>query len=468
MSRVAPFLVFLLTGSIYFYTRAPGLSWQFGGTDGGELANAVVLAGIAHPSGYPLYIILGKIFTTLLFFIPPASALTLLSALTMSLGMMFLYNTVANLLPDASPIMLMSVIFTFAFWPLAWSQALIVEVYSLTFMLWSLILWMLSSAYPLYSLAFLIGLSLGNHLILLVGLPGLIVWFVLTHPPLRSRQGFIMLMLFLLGISTYLWLPLHAGEAPESNWGNPDNFDRFVTHIMGKIYRTYQFKGDYSANFTNWAKDILEGFAPLLLTLPLGIWHFWEKNRPFLFGSLISGISVGLYRMGYAAEGVDAYWLLPTSLLVIFISAGVMRWFDLIDQRLVIIILILPLIQLIIHFDDMNLRHDHEPKIFVEQTLLPLPENAVLLLDDEREIFTLWYALYAENQRSDVWVIDVRMLQWDWYIENLKAQYPDLNLPNRYLTLPELLTAIPTQRPIYARFEIDPRLTNRQIFFLAN
>jgi hypothetical protein len=468
-NRLTALFVFLAAGSVYCLTRAPGLSWQFGGTDGGELATAVGLGGIAHPSGYPLYVILGKVFTSLIFFESPASALTLFSTVTMAVGMVFLYAADSKLLPGANPVMISSCVLTLAFLPFTWSQAVIVEVYSFTFMFWTLILWQTSSLAQHfrpskgYFLALVAGLGLGSHLILLLGLPGVVVWMLAARPSLRWRDVFLMGGLFLLGAGIYVWLPLRAGMVPVSNWGNPDNWERFRQHISGEIYHVYQFKGDYTENLVEWIKEIGRGFGPLLLFLPLGLGDLWIRHRPFLLGSFISAASIGFYRLGYAAEGVNAYWLLPNALLVIWISAGVQRWFQFLDRRLMLIILIFPLVQLAAHFNEMNLRNDHEPENFIHRVLLPLPENAILLTGSERETFTLWYAIYVEKKRTDICVIDVRMVQWAWYVDNLAKQCHGLELEG-FVTFYELVDALPEDRPLFSRFPIE--LTDRTIFFI--
>jgi hypothetical protein len=273
-----------------------------------------------------------------------------------------------------------------------------------------------------------------------------------------------MALLFFIGTTLYLWLPMR--DVPASSWGNPNSWERFLQHITGEIYRDYQFNGNYGANAVIWLKEIGSGFGPLLLLLPAGVWHFWKNNRPFLLGSLLSFVIISFYRLGYAAEGVDAYWLLPNALLTLWIAAGIYEWFSLFDQRWLWIILIFPLVQVSINFDNMNLRHDHQPEIFVKNVLMPLPQNAVLLTDDEKETFTLWYAVHVKKQRPDVWIIDVRMVQWEWYVDNLMRLYYDLRpLPEGYTTLSDLIRAVPEERPIFSRFPVDSSLTQKTIFF---
>ncbi|HLO31264.1 MAG TPA: DUF2723 domain-containing protein, partial [Anaerolineales bacterium] len=48
--------------AIYLSTLAPGLSWANDGSDGGDLIAAAATNGNAHPTGYPLYLILARIF----------------------------------------------------------------------------------------------------------------------------------------------------------------------------------------------------------------------------------------------------------------------------------------------------------------------------------------------------------------------------------------------------------------------
>src|SRR5258708_26109081 len=43
-------------------TLAPGLSWANNGADGGDLITAAATGGVAHPSGYPTFLLLARLF----------------------------------------------------------------------------------------------------------------------------------------------------------------------------------------------------------------------------------------------------------------------------------------------------------------------------------------------------------------------------------------------------------------------
>src|SRR5438477_13110552 len=80
-----PFLVPLVVAAfslgIYASTLAPSIAWGNGGADSGELAVAAYHLGVAHPTGYPLYVLLGFLVTHLPLGTDPAWRLNLLSAL---------------------------------------------------------------------------------------------------------------------------------------------------------------------------------------------------------------------------------------------------------------------------------------------------------------------------------------------------------------------------------------------------
>ena len=91
--------------------------------DGGEFQFVPYLLGVAHPTGYPLYTLLGWLWSHLLPFGDVA----------------FLYPTTRSLLRQALPSLsplnqrLLGILagITFAVTPTLWSQAIIAEVYGL-------------------------------------------------------------------------------------------------------------------------------------------------------------------------------------------------------------------------------------------------------------------------------------------------------------------------------------------------
>ncbi|NIN64847.1 MAG: DUF2723 domain-containing protein, partial [Anaerolineae bacterium] len=118
----------LFAGSflIYLGTLAPSVATIF--DDSLEFQLVCYLPGIAHPTGYPLYTLLGKLFT----FVPlgdVAYRVNLMSAFFAALTVVFLYATLRLIVKYRVPAALGAA--SFALSPVFWSQAVIAEVYTL-------------------------------------------------------------------------------------------------------------------------------------------------------------------------------------------------------------------------------------------------------------------------------------------------------------------------------------------------
>ena len=71
------YLLFLAIFGIFTYTAFPAVAIY---RDAGEMASVCYTFGIAHPPGYPLYVLFGKIFTLIIPFGNIAYRINLMSA----------------------------------------------------------------------------------------------------------------------------------------------------------------------------------------------------------------------------------------------------------------------------------------------------------------------------------------------------------------------------------------------------
>ena len=140
------FMVILICSislAIYISTMSRGVSY----TDSGELAAAVATLGIAHPTGYPLFTIVGHLWT----YLPISSSvifeLNVFAAFLIALSAGFVF-LIAKLLImqekfDALWINLISatVAFTYSFAITIWQQSTSIEVYPLQILIFTLIIY---------------------------------------------------------------------------------------------------------------------------------------------------------------------------------------------------------------------------------------------------------------------------------------------------------------------------------------
>ena len=279
----APLLATLAAFGLYLFCLAPSVAT---GGDCGELISASYNLGIAHPSGYALYCIVGKIFATIFPFGEVAWRYNLFSAFcgAATCGIVALLVsrlTVSRLTVSDSARRENSA----PFWPplcaglllagltFFGSQALIAEVYAPTGLIVALAFLCLANwnrEPRIKHLAFLggvLGLALNLHLSVLFLGPGLLVFFLLKHRenagslPRRSTplaSGFAFAVCFLIGLSVTLYLPLRAATFPEPlttqisgqkyswgqtlDWGHPVDFPRWKAHVLVQQYKSLLLK----------------------------------------------------------------------------------------------------------------------------------------------------------------------------------------------------------------------------------
>src|SRR6266540_4158557 len=108
--------------AVYVRTLAPSITYG----DSPELTTAAYQLGVPHPTGYPLYMLLGHLFIGLIPFGEPAYRMNLLSAVfaAAAVGLIYLLGLriVRNRAASAAAALLYAFSLTF------WSQAVITEV----------------------------------------------------------------------------------------------------------------------------------------------------------------------------------------------------------------------------------------------------------------------------------------------------------------------------------------------------
>ena len=228
---LAAWLVFLLPLLVYLLTACSTLY----NLDSAEFSAAVYVLGLVRATGYPLYLLLGKLFTVLLPAGDVAFRLNAMSAVCAAGTVALLYQLVRRLTQQRAVALAASLLFGFSYY--FWTQAVVAEVYTLhTLLLVSLLLLLLrweesrSDAW-LAAFGLLFGLSFGNHMSTLLLLPAFGVFLLavagkeLFHP---KRLG-MLLVPFVAGLGIYLYIPLRYLANPPFNYvGAYDATGQFI------------------------------------------------------------------------------------------------------------------------------------------------------------------------------------------------------------------------------------------------
>ena len=464
----APLLVGLAALAIYAATMAPGLTWAHQGADGGDLVTAAYTLGIPHPSGYPLYVLLGWCFSRL-----PVGSIafrlnlmsTLCAALSVTVFVAWVRAIMQRVFPHLSravaTLVACAVGALLAFSRLFWSQALIAEVYALNALMTMLCLYWLQRwekapqahrPVIMFALGLTSGLAVGNHLTILLLAPWLLYYLLSAAQRPGGREWTRALIGLALGLSVYALVPIRAAANPYVNWGDPDTLSRFWWLVSGALYQHYAFAIPLShlpLRLASWAGDLVRQFGPWGVALGLlGLWTL-STHRRMLLMSVGAFSLYCIYAVGYNTADSFVYlipgylvWTLWSGLGALYILDWVRETRPGMQRALQLtlaLICLMPMVSLLWNWEAMDLSDDIEAVTYPQTALGDLPPGAILISASDAHTFSLWYAQQVEGLRTDVLVIDRDLLPYSWYRENLFPRYPDVTPPKRGVGEPDWL-----------------------------
>jgi len=475
---------------IYLNSMAPGLSWANSGADGGDLITAAATGGIAHPTGYPVYLLLARLFQLV-----PIGSLAyrtnLMSALAAVITALLVYHLVIrSILPangNQNWLPGLASAFAFGLAPLIWSQAVITEVYTLHALFSALILYLacvdLSSRFESKRLdrylGITFGLAMGNHVTTILLLPALLTAKLFRkstltdefHPTNERKEGLHSLWRRLVwlgyGLLAYLILPLRAFSHPSVNWGNPVRWSAFAWLVSGKLYQDQLFVltlSSIGSRVREVAGLLIEQFGlPGLMLGLIGLVVFYQPSR--LYINMIWVIIVFIsFAVIYATHDSFIY-LIPAFLCFsIWIGLGLGGIMDInlgyrqFGTAGALIFILYLFVMAGIHWPQVDASHDLRAERFGEQVLAETPANAIVFAKGDQAVFAMWYFHYALHNRPDLIVVATDLLHFDWYLETLQANYPTLNLPAPFPFAETVKVANPERPVCYIEYDISSEI----------
>ena len=315
--------VFGLCLAVYVLTLAPGVL----GGDSGEFQYIPYTLGVAHPTGYPLYTLLGWLWTHGVMVGDVACRMNLLSAILGASTAAVLYLIVHHLTSCHAPALLAAVLFAFS--PTFWMQAIVAEVYTLHTAFVVLVIYLLlrweaarPSARDLLLAAFVYGLSLTHHRVIIIFLPALALFVWLTDRKVFTDAR-LLFKIAALGFSPlllYLYAPLRIWQLYPPIFHDQilDNllgtsfgveFEWPTAAVVGKFFVLLARQYGWATILGAWG--LMAGFV----TLPHNEWDELPRRcRPCAIMLLVAGLCNALFGLFYQAFDVEVF-LLPFYLL---------------------------------------------------------------------------------------------------------------------------------------------------------
>jgi len=455
--RILAIISFFIPFWVYSYTLCPTVSVY---ADAGEFPTFAYLSGFGHPPGYPLFILILKLFL-LLPFGNPAQKANLASAFLAAATIALFYLLVRRLTRDSFSAFVAGQILAFS--KIYWRNALVAEVFSLlaffsvlTFYLFYL--WKETGQKKyFYWLLLAAGFGLAHHQLIIIPLFYLLIWFFWEKKwrELELKNYFLAVFLVGVGFLPYLYIWQVAKTRPLMNWENPQTLQGLWRLISRASYGTFQLTQlaravSVPTQILGIAKMQISSFTVLGIVLALiGLFSAFRSNRKIFFYSLfiiilmslifpvISGMPVTqLPEIPY----LERFQIIPGIFLALLAGFGIrsLRRLRLLKKEFLGVI---PLLILVLNFSAVNQRGNFFGQYLAQDLLSDVDQNSIFIFEGDPEINTLFYNRYVLGQRKDITYIVGNLLiaNQKWYLEEIKKFYPDLILPQKFTDPHEFL-----------------------------
>ena len=279
---------------------------------------------------------------------------------------------------------------------------------------------------------------------------------------MRSRDGKILalaLLLMVIGYSTHLYLPIRAAQHPAINEGNPSNWERLRDLLERKQYGS---------------TSMLERRAPLTVQLGKEFWRYFGRQWPLFPGttstwSSLLPLLLGILGAIWQARRERISFILMF-VFVAFATAGMIIFLNFTDHEVrdrdyffqsgyhayalwialgatwliqwvrdsfrtegakriatgatAALMLIQPMLLMKNLWFTHDRSHNFVAHDYAYNMLVPLADSSFVVTNGDNDTFPLWYMQQVENFRKDVRVVNLSLLNTDWYIFQLRDEQP--------------------------------------------
>jgi hypothetical protein len=418
---------------VYGLTLMPGMA--FG--DWGEMQTVPHVLGVAHPTGYPTYILLAWL-AHLAPFGSIAFRTNLLSAVLVA-GTLAVTVAILTRL-EVRPGIALGTALALGAVRTVWAAATVAEVNPLHLFFVALLLhralvWEERRALrDLIIGALLVGLALGNHLLIIFVAPFIavfVLWVgrreILARPWILAPAAAAVLV----GLTVYLYIPLAAAASPPPPlpYNHPVTLDSLLWLVGGTQFRDQfgflsssgiaEFTSSLSALWTL----LSDRATPVLPILGLVGLIVLVRRRP-AFGLTAAGILLANVYFWSTYLRLEHYLLVPWLLLAIgtgialeaVTRALVARWSS---ARLVgvgrlggVAAVGFALVLGAANWGASDRSNDRSAETFVDMVLAALPPDAAILSEWDAST-PLWHARWVLERRPDVLIVDDTNIVYD-------------------------------------------------------
>ena len=403
-----PFTSFILPLVLYLQTLAPTVY----NLDSAELTTAAATLGITRATGYPLYILIGFLFSKIPIF-NVGYRINLLSAVCGALTILFV-ERILTILKINGRVKLPAV-FLLATANYFWYLSSIAEVYTLNTALMALFLWRLLiwAETPTQKNLMLAGLALGlnfsHHGSSILLIPAIIsfLFFKIYRRPNKGMTLLIFISSTLAPLLFYLYLPIRYLQDPVFNYAGAFNNNGIFVPVdlstLNGMFWLISGKGFQNLMFAYSFPDFIKEFLTFLIHISrsfwfiglgpglIGIYAAFKKDQHFAISLLLIFVMQMLFFANYRVLDKQTMFLPADLIWTIWFAIGVQFLFNWLDRtsfsganivsiRLIQILLIVMVISsLIVNLKLVDQSNNYSTREIAFSIMDSLPLNATIV-----------------------------------------------------------------------------------------
>ncbi len=428
---------------VYVATLAPSVLPG----DSGELQLVGPTLGIPHPTGYPFYVLLSKLFS-LLPFGSVAYRVNLLSAVAASIAVWGVYRAAIALELRRGAALLGAALLLVS--DTLWSQATIAEKYALHAAFVALTLWLGlrwraarrgkgGARSWLIAWACSYGLSLTHHRTMLLLAPAYLalLWFT-DRESLRPARAWRPLLAGLLPLLLYGLLPVFSALEPPYAFARIDSVRAFIDLVLARAYQGGLFRGGWTAlanRAVAFVQLLARQFSLPGLALALAGWTILLRRARLVGWVMLGGVVAQVaFALNYYVPNTPVYylpayvWLAPCAAAAV---DAVLRGLEDLCRRPVplpwaglhlslawlLAVATLPVGLCAARWQGMDQRRVYAARSFnyaYQQLALTSVEPGAVVISDWLPATTLWYGRWIEGRARGTEIVGVDSLEWQW------------------------------------------------------
>jgi tetratricopeptide (TPR) repeat protein len=383
--------------------------------DSGDLLTAIAVLGIPHPSGYPLYVLLAKLWSLAFAFLPLPWSVSLFSAVCAAGACAVVYRAARE--SGVAPPAAAGAAWLLGFSPSFWAEANIQRVYALNALFLALAIHLTLRWHrqrrdrTLVAAAFVCGLGASNHLEMAVTGLAIGIFVVIAEPRIwmRWRVTGACVLAAAAGLLPYLYLPLRARAHPLLDWGHPVTPSSFVSVVLrSDFWGRAWIRGpedlgpilrDYGRCLLTESAWVGAGLAAVALAAAR------RRGWPVLLPLFVMAANVATMALHGSRSDLFIWhrYYIPSILALALLAAW--GWQTLSERtrpRLAALALLAPLALLATGWRSNDRSRYAIGEDYSRTLLATLPPGSHLIASDDNVLFILMYLNLGEGLRPDV------------------------------------------------------------------